>query len=159
MTEYIKCSNCKCKFINNDEHTKFDFGYNRLGKRFKCCVKCRENGRKHNERNKTHATCDKQNNLSDIEITQRHYEQVDKDLRKLYEQEFNIDSFDRNHRLFTMEEQIDRYAKMLLLWDKNNPSMTKAEHEIDANIMAKLIYVSEMRSQTFKQILSFSEVI
>ena len=46
MTEYIKCSNCKCKFIDNDEHIKNNFGYKRLGERFKCCFKCRERSSK-----------------------------------------------------------------------------------------------------------------
>ena len=40
--KYIKCSKCRCKYINNDEHVKNDFGYSRLNERFKTCVKCRE---------------------------------------------------------------------------------------------------------------------
>ena len=40
--KYIKCSTCKCKYINDDEHIKEDFGYNRLLARYKCCLKCRE---------------------------------------------------------------------------------------------------------------------
>ena len=39
--KYIKCSKCKCKYINDDEHIKADFGYNRLNERYKTCVKCR----------------------------------------------------------------------------------------------------------------------
>ena len=39
--KYIKCSKCKCKYINDDEHIKADFGYNRLNERFKTCTKCR----------------------------------------------------------------------------------------------------------------------
>ena len=39
--KYIKCSKCKCKYINDDEHIKADFGYNRLNQRYKTCVKCR----------------------------------------------------------------------------------------------------------------------
>ena len=39
--KYIKCSHCKCKYINNDEHIKSDFGFNRLNERYKTCVKCR----------------------------------------------------------------------------------------------------------------------
>jgi hypothetical protein len=51
MTEqYIKCSNCKCKYHNKDENIEEDFGYSRLGERFKCCVKCREKRRKYNEK-------------------------------------------------------------------------------------------------------------
>ena len=37
----IKCKCCKCKCINDDEHIKQDFGYNRLVDKFKTCVKCR----------------------------------------------------------------------------------------------------------------------
>ena len=40
--EYIMCSQCKCKYLNNDEHIKTDFGYTRLNTRFKTCYKCRE---------------------------------------------------------------------------------------------------------------------
>ena len=43
--KYIKCSKCKCKYINDDEHIKKDFGHNRLEERFKTCVKCRERSR------------------------------------------------------------------------------------------------------------------
>jgi len=39
--KYIKCSKCKCKYINDDKHIKNDFGYNRLEERFKTCTKCR----------------------------------------------------------------------------------------------------------------------
>ena len=39
--KYIKCSKCKFKYINDDNHIKADFGYNRLNERFKTCVKCR----------------------------------------------------------------------------------------------------------------------
>ena len=39
--KYIKCSTCKCKYINDDEHVEKEFGYNRLNERYKCCVKCR----------------------------------------------------------------------------------------------------------------------
>ena len=40
-SKYIKCSKCRCKYHNNDDNIKQDFGYNRLGERFKCCVQCR----------------------------------------------------------------------------------------------------------------------
>ena len=39
--KYIKCSRCKCKYINDDDSIKTDFGFNRLNVRFKTCVKCR----------------------------------------------------------------------------------------------------------------------
>ena len=46
--KYIKCSKCKCKYINDDEHIKKDFGYNRLNERYKTCVKCRTKRNTHN---------------------------------------------------------------------------------------------------------------
>ena len=39
---YIKCFACKCKYINDDDNIRNDFGYNRLNVRYKCCVKCRD---------------------------------------------------------------------------------------------------------------------
>ena len=41
--KYIKCSQCKCKYINDDKHIDNDFGFNRLGERYKSCTKCRNN--------------------------------------------------------------------------------------------------------------------
>ena len=73
MTEiYIKCSNCKCKYHNNDENIKDDFGYNRSGERFKCCVKCRVRGRK---TNKTYR--------------EKHKEELDEKRREYVKQQFN----------------------------------------------------------------------
>ena len=37
---HIKCVTCKCKYHNNDESIKDNFGFKRLGDRYKCCVKC-----------------------------------------------------------------------------------------------------------------------
>ena len=50
--KHIKCSNCKCKFINDDEHIETDFGYNRLNERYKTCVRCRAKQRAYAEANK-----------------------------------------------------------------------------------------------------------
>ena len=38
---YTKCKCCKCKYMNDEEHIKQDFGYNRLGEQLKSCVNCR----------------------------------------------------------------------------------------------------------------------
>ena len=38
---YIKCGMCKCKYINDDNHIQCDFGFNRLGARYKTCINCR----------------------------------------------------------------------------------------------------------------------
>jgi hypothetical protein len=39
--KYIKCTRCRCKYHNNDDNIKIDFGYDRLGERFKNCLTCR----------------------------------------------------------------------------------------------------------------------
>ena len=39
--KYIKCSRCKCKYINDDELIKNDFGFTRLGEQLKTCIVCR----------------------------------------------------------------------------------------------------------------------
>ena len=33
IDKYIKCSKCRCKYINDEEHIKADFGYTRLQKK------------------------------------------------------------------------------------------------------------------------------
>ena len=41
--KYIKCSRCKCKYINDDEQIKNEFGFTRLGEQFQTCIVCRTN--------------------------------------------------------------------------------------------------------------------
>ena len=50
--KYIKCTGCKCKYNNDEEHIKNDFGYNRLGEQLKTCVKCRNRNKKFKEKMK-----------------------------------------------------------------------------------------------------------
>ena len=50
--QYIICSRCKCKYINDDKHIESDFGFNRLGERYKSCVKCRKQTKNYRENNK-----------------------------------------------------------------------------------------------------------
>ena len=61
MEEFMKCNKCKCKYINDEEHVKTDFGYSRLGVTYKCCVKCRDRSKTYYE---THASeiCDYNHN-------------------------------------------------------------------------------------------------
>ena len=44
QNKFFKCRKCKCKYINDEDHIKIDFGYNRLHVQYKCCVKCRNKG-------------------------------------------------------------------------------------------------------------------
>ena len=50
--KYIKCSRCVRKFINDNDHIKHDFGYNRLEERFKTCVQCRDKNRNNQDMHK-----------------------------------------------------------------------------------------------------------
>ena len=43
--EYIHCTRCCRKFINDEEHIATDFGYTRWNTRFKNCVDCRNYGK------------------------------------------------------------------------------------------------------------------
>ena len=45
--KYIICSRCRCKYINDAEHIKQEFGYNRLNIQYKTCVKCRSKRKKY----------------------------------------------------------------------------------------------------------------
>ena len=69
--KYIKCSKCKCKYHNNDDNIKTDFGHNRLGDRFKSCVKCRAKGREYwstyYDKNKNELNADKR---ADIKVSE-----------------------------------------------------------------------------------------
>jgi len=49
---YIKRTHCKCKYINDDEHIKTDFGYNILNERYKTCANCRVKQRAYVEANR-----------------------------------------------------------------------------------------------------------
>ena len=46
---------------------------------------------------------------------------IDRELRKEYEDEFGLDTKDTGYRYYTHEEQIERYAKNILFWDKHKP--------------------------------------
>ena len=49
--QYIKCSRCKCKYINDDEHIKTDFGYTMLNELNKTCSRCRGKCKVYNQDN------------------------------------------------------------------------------------------------------------
>ena len=57
-------------------------------------------------------------------------------------------------KLFT-EEQIHRYANMLLFWDTSRPVFDKMDDLIsDPRQAAKYFYISDMRSQVNRAIMS-----
>ena len=64
VERYIKCSDCRCKYKNDDTNIAHDFGYNRLGEKFKTCVICRDKRKK--KRNNSNKE-EKQNSDKDEE--------------------------------------------------------------------------------------------
>ena len=92
----------------------------------------------------------KKNNTEEIncEITPEHYALVDKELRLKYEEQFNKDSMDKSYKYFSEEEQIQRYASMLVFWDTNRPCDNGLVDAMnDPYTAAKMFYVSNMRAQ------------
>ena len=140
MANLRKCSRCKSEIDISY------FGMSRKKEPYKTCDNCRN-------KNKTEV---KQHDrgISRFDITEQHYANVDNELRAKYENEFKKDSRDDTMRLFTEEEQVDRYAKMLLFWDVNRPSIRDMGDVIsDPNLAAKVFYISDMRSQVHKAIM------
>ena len=39
--QYTKCSQCKCRYLNNAFHILKEYGYDRLDRRYKTCKKCK----------------------------------------------------------------------------------------------------------------------
>ena len=108
VEKYIKCSKCKCKYHNNDDNIKTDFGHNRLGERFKCCVKCRarerEYSRTYYDKNKNEINELKR---ADIKVSeyqkkynQQHGEQINERRRNNREKARNAECED-GHRCCT----------------------------------------------------------
>ena len=80
VDKYIKCSKCRCKYINEEEHIKTDFGYTRLGERFKTCITCRN-------KRQTVAKVYCEKNKDKIKDYQKCYRGKNKDTLKEYSKE------------------------------------------------------------------------
>ena len=86
-------------------------------------------------------------------ITNEHYEEIDKELRSKYDEEFKIDSHDNTMGLFTEDEQVDRYARMLFFWDINQV-LNNDDVINDPKLTAKYFYISNMRSELNNKIMT-----
>ena len=107
MAHLQQCSRCKSTI-----DTSY-FGLNRKKKPYKSCNSCRNKCKPNNDNDK---------GISQFDISDQHYAEVDNELRAKYEKEFENGSRDHTMKLFTEEEQIDRYAKMFIFWDTNQPN-------------------------------------
>jgi hypothetical protein len=97
--KYIKCSRCKCKYINDYYHLQNDFGHNRLGARFKTCKTCRET---HKQYNHTY----RENHQEDI----KEYKESHKDEIKEYHKQYKKDNREYYNNL-TKLSKIKRLEK------------------------------------------------
>ena len=76
--KYIICSDCKGKYINDEEHISKDFGYTRLEDRYKTCVKCRAS--KKNRSNKYY-----EKHKEELIEYSKKYREGHKEERKIYD--------------------------------------------------------------------------
>ena len=100
--KYIKCSKCRCKYINDDEHIKKDFGYNRLEERFKTCVKCRTYSRQQNKDYRQEHQAEITENTRDYR--KQYYQdnkEHHKELMKNYREKQLNTEVDENHKCCT----------------------------------------------------------
>ena len=86
--QYIICSNCRCKYINDEEHIKRDFGYTRLEERYKTCVKCRV-------RNKTDCKKYRDNHKEERKEYSKQYQDKHKEELKEYNKQYREKNADR----------------------------------------------------------------
>ena len=100
--KYIKCSKCRCKYINDDEHIKKDFGYNRLEERFKTCVKCRTYSRQQNKEYRQEHQAEITENTRDYRKQYyQHNKEHHKELMKNYKEKQLNTEVDENHKCCT----------------------------------------------------------
>ena len=145
---YFKCSKCKCKY------EKDKFGLNRFNNMYKTCITCRNKYKKKSSNNATDSSNNNETNSSDNYLSHDHYDVVDKELRAKFEKEFGIDSRSTEYKFFTEDQQVERYAKMLVFWDTNKPCINSLDDIMVNNSLdcAKYFYISDKRSQVNKQI-------
>ena len=100
--KYTKCSKCRCKYINDDEHIKKEFGYNRLEERFKTCVKCRTYSRQQNKEYRQEHQAEITENTRDYrkQYYQDNKEQHRKAMKGYRDKQLNT-QVDENHKCCT----------------------------------------------------------
>ena len=115
--KYIKCSKCRCKYINDDEHIKKDFGYNRLEQRFKTCVKCRTYSRHQNKEYR-------QEHKEEIAERMKEYNKIHYQDNKEYYQECN-----KQYREKQLNTEVDENQKCCTRCYKIKPLSEYGEYQ------------------------------
>jgi hypothetical protein len=86
MEGKLKCSVCKCKYIDDDTHIIVNFGYNTLKERYKSCVKCRGRNERVRATNKEHQKeYDKQRRIDKKESDLDGKLELDKYMKQTYD--------------------------------------------------------------------------
>ena len=96
--------------------------------------------------------------LNGYEVHPFEYMCIDRELRKEYEDEFGLDTKYTGYSYYTHEEQIERYAKNMLFWDKHRPKDIMSR-EIDSDVQAKLFYVSSQMTRLQHKILELTPAL
>ena len=82
---------------------------------------------------------------------------IDRELRKEYEDEFGLDTKDIGYSYYTHEEQIERYAKNILFWNKHRPAIDL--DDIDPDTQAILFYVSSQMTRLQHKLLELTPAL
>ena len=96
--------------------------------------------------------------LNGYEVNPFEYMCIDRELRKEYEDEFGLDTKDTGYSYYTHEEQIERYAKNILFWDKHRPKEIMSR-EIASDVQAKSFYVSSQMTRLQHKILELTPAL
>ena len=90
MEDHIKCSVCKCKYVNDKQQIKIDFGYNKQNERYKSCVKCRNRNAQFRENHKEQKKdYDKQRIQTKLEEQPENKRELDKYQKLKYDEIYN----------------------------------------------------------------------
>ena len=90
MEDHIKCSVCKCKYVNAEQQIKVDFGYNKQNERYKSCVKCRSRNAQFRENHKEQKRdYDKQRIQKKLEEQPENKRELDKYQKLKYDKIYN----------------------------------------------------------------------
>ena len=95
--------------------------------------------------------------LNGYEVNPCEYMCIDREHRKEYEDEFGLDTKDTGYSYYTHEEQIERYAKNILFWNKHRPTIDL--DDIDPDTQAILFYVSSQMTRLQHKLLELTPAL
>ena len=111
MADSIKCSVCKCKHVNDDEHIQTYFGYNARNERYKTCLKCRTKKKVRDEKHKgENHEYQKKHHQKQTETQTEDEQRSNKHKKSEYDKLYNqtLRKTLNNRKLKTFAEQIEK---------------------------------------------------